>query len=256
MLAETARSLAAQTDRRFSVLISDNHSTEGGEFIEAAATRLLAAGLAVQRVRPPVELGRVEHWNWAHHEAGGEWQKPLFAGDWLGPRYVAELHAARVAHPQCRYIFTSFVYHHGDDPPATVRSAWAGRFVPPEKMRQLVLRYGMQFGPPSAAAFERTAFISAGGYTTALPISADSLLFCTLASRHGALGLAEPLCHFNIHPARFSTGLAQKKTLTLQENITYAFMLVSRARAEGSPIPWFGFVRLLAREFRGYIARK
>ncbi len=40
VLDQTAKSIAAQTDRRFSVLISDNHSTKGTEFIDAAAGQL------------------------------------------------------------------------------------------------------------------------------------------------------------------------------------------------------------------------
>ena len=76
----------------------------------------------------------------------------------------------------------------------------------------------MQFGPPSAAAYERTAFVAAGGYPTPLPICSDSLLFCALASRHGVLGMAEPLCHFNIHGARFSTGLAREAEIHLSGN--------------------------------------
>lgn len=256
VLELTTRSLAAQTDRRFSVLLSDNHSTQGGEALDAAAVKLEEAGIPVRRVRPPFELGRVEHWNWAHHESTGDWLKPLFLGDWLEANYVAELRAAVSGHPECRYVFASFVYHQGDSPAAPLLNPWAGRFIRAEQMEKIVLGKGMQFGPPSAAAYERTAFASLGGYPTTLPICADSLLFCAMASRFGGLGLAEPLCHFNIHGARFSTKLPQQRRNTLRESATYYFMLAYRAWSERAAFSRTAFARLLAREFRAYAAKR
>ncbi len=256
VLEKTVRSLTAQTDRRFSVLLSDNHSTQGLEFLDAAMHELEAAGIATRRARPPFELGRVEHWNWAHHESAAEWLKPLFMGDWLEPAYVAELRAALLGHPEARYVFTSFVYHLGDNPPRTVLNPWAGPFYPAKKMERIVLGNGMQFGPPSVAAYERAVFIALGGYPTTLPICADSLLFCAMASRFGALGLAEPLCHFNIHGARFSTKLPQQRRNTMRESLTYYFMLLCRAWSEKTAFSRIAFARLLAREVRAYFAER
>ena len=254
VLEQTAKSIAAQTDRRFSILISDNYSTKGTEFIDAATALLTGAGISVNRVRPPFELGRVEHWNWAHHLAEADWLKPVFAGDWLELEYVAKLRAAVAAHPDCRYVFSAFVYHRGSNSPVIVRNPWAGRFHSAAEMEQIVLGCGMQFGPPSAAAFERTAFISAGGYPTPLPICSDSLLFCALASRFGAFGLAEPLCHFNIHEARFSTTLPLQRKNTFRETITYYWMLAYRAWADRTSFSKTAFARLLLREARAYFA--
>ncbi len=247
---QTVQSLCTQTDRRFTVLLSDNFSTQGADLIAEAAAQLSAAGIGTRCVRPPMELGRVEHWNWAHYESGADWLKPLFAGDWLERDYVARLRNGMASYADCRYIFCSYVLHLGQNPPTTVVSAWAGRFYPATEMRQTVLRYGMQFGPPSAAAFERAAFISAGGYPTPLPICADSLMFCTLAARFGVLGLAEPLCHFNIHDARFSTSLPGRRRDTFRETMTYCLMLGYRAWAERIPFSRPAFARMLLRETR------
>ncbi len=221
-----------------------------------AAVQLERAGISVNRMRPPFELGRVEHWNWAHHQASGDWLKPVFAGDWLAPDYVARLRAASEGTPDCRYIFCSYVLHRVNEAPASVISAFVGRFYSAAEMQQLVLRNGMQFGPPSAAAFERGAFIEVGGYPTPLPICSDSLMFCTLASRFGVLGLAEPLCHFNIHGARFSTSLPQKRKDTFRESLTYYFMLAYHAWADRVPYSRVSFARLLWRETRGYLSKK
>ena len=57
---DTIDSLLAQTDRRFSVLISDNFSSGGSEQIARAAERLRVGGLAARVIRPPWELGPVQ----------------------------------------------------------------------------------------------------------------------------------------------------------------------------------------------------
>src|SRR3954463_15602664 len=83
VLRQSIASLASQTTRDFSVCLSDNWSVKGQEFFDEAEAQLRAAGVPVRRVRPPVELGRVEHWNWSHHQCEAQWIKPLFGGDWL-----------------------------------------------------------------------------------------------------------------------------------------------------------------------------
>jgi glycosyltransferase involved in cell wall biosynthesis len=249
---KTVESLLAQTDRRFTVLLSDNHSTSGAEIIPAVAKKLASAGIFARCVRPPIELGRVEHWNWAMTESSAEWLKPVFAGDWLEPDYVSIIREAAEENPACRYIFCSYVLHPGSNPPVTVTSPWAGRFRPPSEMQQRVLSHGMQFGPPSAAAYERGAFIAIGGYATTLPICADGLTFCTMASRFGVLGIAEPLCHFNIHDARFSTKLPGRRRDSLRELLTFYGMLGYRAWAGFMPLPAISFARLLWRQGREY----
>ena len=256
VIGQTIKSLVVQTDRNYSVLISDNYSTQGGELIAAAVAQFQAAGIVVRRVQPPFELGRVEHWNWAHYAASTDWLKPVFAGDWLETNYIAKLRAAIIANPSCRYMYASYVLHRVDTAPETVCSPWAGRFQTPTEMERVVLRYGMQFGPPSAAAYEREAFAAVGGYPTALPICSDSLMFCALASRFGALGFAEPLCHFNIHGARFSTALPQRRQDTFRECLTYYLMLGYGAWAERVSFSKPAFARMLARETRAYLSGK
>jgi hypothetical protein len=255
VLQRSIESLAAQTDRNFSVLLSDNHTTKGGELLDAAVSQLQGAGITVRRVKPPFELGRVEHWNWAHHESQANWLKPLFAGDWLDKTYVARLREVIAANPQCRYVFCNYVLHPGNNPTVTSDSPWAGRFRSAAEMDLKVLSHGMQFGPPSAAAMEKTAFITVGGYPTPLPICSDSLMFCTLAARYGVYGIEEPLCHFNIHDARFSTTLPQKKKDTFRETMTYYCMLGYRAWTERVGFSRLGFVRMLAREVRSHRAQ-
>ena len=119
-----------------------------------------------------------------------------------------------------------------------------------EKMRQVVLRKGMQFGPPSVAAFELAAFVVLGGFPTTLPICADNLLFCSMASRFGALGIPRHLCHHNIHGSRFSTNLGDQKRQTLREVLIYQSLLASSAWSARAVFSVPGFLRLTLREIR------
>lgn len=249
VFAKTIDSLVTQTDKNFSVLISDNFSTNGREHIEKALIQLEKAGIAARRVQPPGELGRVEHWNWLHYQSEADWLKPLFAGDWLEPDYIESVRKAGNSDPRCAYIYTGYQYHRGTETITTI-SKWTGRFFTAREMQEVVLRYAMQFGPPSAAAYSRTAFLGLGGYAAELPITADSFLFCTLAARFGAFGVPKALCHFNIHPNRFSTTLPEQRLNTNRETLTYIFTLAYHAWTEKDNFPVGGFLRLLAKEWK------
>ena len=253
---KTVESLALQTDKNFSVLISDNFSTKGQEHIAGALAKLATAGITACKIQPPAELGRVEHWNWLHEQSEADWLKPLFAGDWLEPIYVARLRETVAANPTCRYVFANGYPHRPGKAPETAPNPWTGRFNPPKVMQPGVLRYGMQFGPPSAAAYERQAFRSAGGYEVKLPISADSYLFCKLAALFGVAGMSEPLFHFQLHAARFSHELPGKRREAFRENMTYYFKLARDVRQAGGRIPVIAFSRLLARATRDYLSGK
>lgn len=252
VFATSIDSLAAQTDRGFSVLISDNFSTKGGEHIEDALKKLSAAGIAAKKIQPPSELGRVEHWNWLHGQSQADWLKPLFAGDWLDTSYMARLRETISANPECRYVFSEGCTYFPDRKTSTGKNPWAGRFRTAKEMQDIVLRYGMQFGPPSAAAYARQAFLQAGGYDATLPICADSYLFCKMAALFGAYGMSGPLFHFQIHGARFSYDLRKNRWGPFRESMIYYFRLLRDVRAIGGRVPVVGFSRLLARACRDY----
>lgn len=246
---KTVESLAAQTDKNFSVLISDNFSTTGHEHMAAALAALTDAGLTVKKIRPPAELGRVEHWNWLHYQSAADWLKPLFAGDWLEPDYVATVRGIAAEEPRCAYVYCG--YHlHRDGKTSGGAGHWSGRFFTAEEMQDVVLRYGMQFGPPSAAAYRRDVFLRAGGYEPTLPICADSLLFCKLAARHGAYGVPRVCANFFIHAARFSDTLPKKQRETFREVMRFYADLGLTARHEGWRFPKLGYLRLFARAIR------
>lgn len=247
VFVKTIDSLAAQTDKNFSVLVSDNFSTSGSEQIEIALRKLSAGGIPARKIQPPAEIGRVEHWNWLHYQSKADWLKPLFAGDWLEPDYIATIHKTAQAEPACGYIYCAFRVHR-ETKIETVTQGWTGRFFSAREMQDVVMRYAMQFGPPSAAAYKREFFLKSGGYEPSLPICADSLLFCKLAARNGAYGLSTVLVHFFIHAARFTHTLPGQQRETRREDFRYIAELGLTAWHERWCFPLIGYIRLFARE--------
>lgn len=249
VFGKTIASLAAQTDKNFSVLISDNFSTSGREHLVAAQATLAQAGIAARIIQPPAELGRVEHWNWLHYQSPTDWLKPLFAGDWLEPDYIATVRQTAADEPRCAYIYCGYQYHRAGETQTTVGS-WAGKFFTAQEMQNLVMRFGMQFGPPSVAAYRRDAFLRSGGYEPTLPICADSLLFCKLAARNGAFGVPRACAHFLIHAARFSDSLPGRHRETFREKLRFLGDLGMTAWHERWRFSIWGYLRFFAREVR------
>ncbi len=250
VFGKTITSLVAQTDKHFSVLVSDNFSTSGHEHISNALTVLAAAGIAARKIQPPSELGRVEHWNWLHYQSQADWLKPLFAGDSLEPDYIATVRGVAAGEQRCAYVYCGYHYHRGDETRTTI-GKWTGRFFTPEEMQDVVMRFGMQFGPPSVAAYTREAFLRSGGYEPTLPICADSLLFCKLAARNGAFGVPRACAHFLIHAARFSDTLPGKRRQTFREKLRFVSDLGLTAWHERWQFPLLGYLRQWVREIRG-----
>jgi hypothetical protein len=246
---KTADSLVSQTERNFSVIISDNFSTTGHEHLDAVLAKFATARIKARKIRPPTELGRVEHWNWLHYQSSAEWMKPLFAGDWIEPDYVSSCCAALGRVPECAYMACEFIHHHGENRMHVSLPVTAG-FYGPAESQDAVLRFGMQFGPPSAAIYRRDVFLKSGGYDPMLPICADSYLYCKLAARHGIYRLGKPLAHFLLHTARFSHSLPEKQRAAFREKMCFYAKLGVTAWHERWRFPLFGYARLFAREIR------
>lgn len=234
-LLETAASLVAQTERGFGVVLSDNHSTSGGEFIEQARTLLEDAGIPAKVVRPPGELGRVEHWNWAHGQATADWLKPLFVGDLLAPEYVARVGERVRARPAARFIRCEMEVRSPEGSHAT-RAPSAREALTPAEFLQLFPHRGNWIGGPVNSAFHRLAWQLAGGYMPQLPACADLQLAVTMILRHGLELIPEPLAIFQLHTQRFSHGIGRRKVNGCFE----LWMILRQARnyCLNTNLPW------------------
>lgn len=232
----TIQSLLAQTDRNFGVLLSDNHSSTGTQWLEAARAQMEAAGIQVRQLRPPAELGRVEHWNWAHFASEANWMKPLFVGDTLEPEYVARLRERVTAQPGARLVRCGhFVVTPTGSIPAVQPPLPVERFSPREMLPHFP-QHGNWLGGPVNFAYERTAFRGAGGFETQLPAAADLHLFVTLALRYGVEFLHEPLATFYLHEERFSHGIRRRRVNVALE--TWFILRQARTFCLENGLPW------------------
>ncbi len=186
-LAQTVASLVSQTDRDFRVLLSDNFSTTGIDSVMAAQKQLTAAAITVRCVKPPFELRRIEHWNWAHAESRAEWLKPLPPGGTLKPTYVQQLKERISQQPKAQIVRCGLEMEPGAQFPAAKPSLTPTEFLEyfPAQMEWIAGSVNM--------AYRRTAWLAAGGYSPQLPGCASLNLNVTLALHHGLENLPEKL---------------------------------------------------------------
>lgn len=242
VLMQTIDSLLAQTDRGFGVLLSDNFSSKGLEFFDLGAKQLASAGIAVRRVKPPFELGRVEHWNWAHAQGEGEWLKPLFVGDLLKPDYVEQILKRIQAPTPADIIRCEF---EAASPARTVISQAPSTqaFLTPAEFVEQYLAHGNWLGGPINVCCRRTAWRAAGGYSVQLPACADVNLYFRLALGRGLETIPECLATFQLHDQRFSHGITKRRVNGCFE----IWLMLRQARnfclAAGIPWPRFGVSR-------------
>jgi hypothetical protein len=242
-LDQTIDSLVSQTDRGFAVLLSDNYSTSGSERIEAARRRMEESGIETRLVRPPFELSRVEHWNWAHYSAEASWLKPLFVGDTLAPTFVERLRERVISSPAARLIRCGFEMITPDGTQPSVDPPIDGPRLSPEEFLSHYPAKGNWLGGPINVAYERIAFRSIGGYPTQLPGAADLHLLVTLALRSGIELLPERLAAFHLHDQRFSHGIRGRRVIGSLELWIILMQALNDSRQRGLPWPHAG-VRL------------
>lgn len=257
VLLKTARSLLAQTERGFSVLLSDNGAGAESAVATEAMRMLGEASIPVRLIRPPEELGRVEHWNWSHRQASAEWIKPLFVGDWLEPGYAAATRAAIEARSGAEIVNCSFRRHLPGG--ALDDALYPGGFRSPAEVMEEACREGNNFGGPINICFRKLAFELVGGYPPALPVSADFWLILMLALRGGLYTCPEVLANFNFHPDRFTTNFPYDRIDGDRELFIILLAATSQANFSGLPVDlklrnrFFG--RLLKRKVKGRLQR-
>lgn len=211
ILLESIDSLVAQTRKNFAVLISDNHSTSGLEVIDEARRKLEAAAIPIRIVRPPWELSRVDHWNWAHSEAKADWLKPLFVGDLLFPAYIEKVFERVTERPEARFIRCEFETRRQDMPAIVSRAPVSDASLTPAEFLRCYPHLGNWIGGPVNVAYHALAWQISGGYMPQLPACADLQLYVTMILRHGLELISVPLAAFQLHPQRFSHRIGTRR---------------------------------------------
>jgi hypothetical protein len=191
-VSETIPSLLAQTDRRFSVLISDNFAEQSGAVVNRAVELLAAGGIAVRRMKPPAPMSLIEHWNWTHAQSEADWLKPLLPGDKLMPHFVEKvLQRAALNKPakliQCDYVIQ--FHTDGVSNPVVFNSTslTAAEFF------EVFARQGNCIGGPLNVCYRRDAFFAAGGLGVHLSYYAHYNLHLRLCLESGVEIIPEML---------------------------------------------------------------
>jgi hypothetical protein len=249
-LLETGASLVAQTERGFGVVVSDNFSTSGAEFVEEFSRMLAAAEIPVRRVRPPFELGRVQHWNWAHAQGEADWLKPLFTGDLLLPRYVEKLRERLVKNPAAQIVRCEFEQRTPTGNFPAARAPFSNLRLSSAQFLEFFPLLGNWLGGPINIAYARTAWQASGGYAVQLPACADLQLSALLALQHGLEVLHEPLAVFQLHGQRFSSGIRGRRVIGCVELWLILRQLKNFCATRDLPWPDFGVARGVARQAR------
>ncbi len=248
VLKKTVASLLAQTDKRFSVLISDNYSSKGVEELEEAERLLKGSGIVVTRVKPPRELKRVAHWNWAHSQSTAEWIKPLFVGDFLEATYVEKV-LARAGRTKSNLIRCEFQWV----TPTFVNTAPAptkALHLSSAEYLEFFPQLGNWMGSPISVCYRRTAFLGAGGYAVHLPACADYNLYIRLTLEAGVEIIHESLATLQIHEERFSHGITKRRVNGCFE--LWLMLRQAKIYCANNKLPWpkYGVAKGLWKQYR------
>ena len=191
-LAATIASLVAQTDRRFSVLLSNNLAPGASATPNEAERKLIAAGITVRRAKPPKDVSLVEHWNLAHHEATADWLKPLAPGEHLQPGYVGALLARIAERPHARFIRCDAEIN-TDWGTEVLRAPFSQAAISPAEVVAFFPKRIDWLSRLVNVAYRRPAWLAAGGFSPQFPAFAALNLNVILALHHGVENIAPPL---------------------------------------------------------------
>jgi hypothetical protein len=192
VLRQTIQSLTAQANHSFSVLISDNSSSKGIEFIDESVEHLQQTGIAVRCVSAPFEMARIVHWNWSHAQSQAEWIKPLLPGAQLKATYVERLLQRASERPHAALLRCD----------ADVRTEWGAEVLrAPSAPTSLTPAEFLDYFPARVdwignllnVAFRRVAWRALGGYPVHLPACAPVSLNALLSLHYGMENLPESL---------------------------------------------------------------
>lgn len=208
-IAETLRSILAQTFADFEVIVTDNCSTDD--------TTVIVRRFSDPRLRllmNETNLGAVGNFNRALMEARGRRVKLVCADDVLMPTCLEEQLAALDSCPGAVMICSArrIIDQSG-------RSWVVRRFPGPSGRlpgRQAIakaLRTGTNpFGEPAAVLMDRQALQRAGGFSEQWRFCVDLDLWCRMLEHGDAVIQKIPLCEFRVSPDSWSSRLVANQS--------------------------------------------
>lgn len=197
----TLRSLHGQGGPGCALLISDNYSTDGNPWQEALAE---LTGWEIRMLKPPAELGRVEHWNWALGESSAGVVKLMMSGDVLEPGAIESMRAAFAANASVGLVFGQNRIREVDKEYVT-GAPRDGGLLAREEFIALSLRYFGFTGTLSGVAFRGDVLRAALPFQKEHAWTADWRLCARCLDLAPAWYLPQPVCILDRTIARFSS---------------------------------------------------
>jgi glycosyltransferase involved in cell wall biosynthesis len=216
-IAETLRSILAQTYTEFELLVTDNRSTDGTVEIVRSFT-----DPRIRLVINDTNLGAVGNFNHALAQARGGRVKIVCADDVLAPTCLAEQMAALDAAPGAVLACSArrIVDHRGR---AWMVRRFPGRSgrVPGREAIARAIRTGTNaFGEPVAVLFDRDAAIRAGGFDANWQFCVDIDFWCRLLTQGDAVIQSAVLCSFRVSRGSWSAALGAAQADEFERFVT------------------------------------
>lgn len=196
--------ILSQSVRPREVVVVDDASTDSSLGVLAGYAR---RDPVVRVLRNEANRGVNPTYNRGVAETAGEYLLLAAADDYLLPGFIEKSVARLEQHPAAGLCFAHDAHQVGDAGPVVDHpSGWgpAGYYPPAavvEKLRHCI--------PGHAVVCRRGPLLAAGGYRPELAWYSDWFAFLTVAFRHGACHLPEPLAVRVLLPGGYSAGARQ-----------------------------------------------
>jgi glycosyltransferase involved in cell wall biosynthesis len=209
-IAETVKSVLAQTMDDFEIVVVDNCSDDDTvEIVESFADE------RIRLLRNDTNIGVEANWNRAVEEARGRYVKLLCADDVLYPHALAQQAAALDAHPRAAFAAAKRDII-GADGRVLLRGRGLAKLageVDPAAALKAVVRSGTNpFGEPVAVLMRDSARRAAGGFSAKSPYMIDVDLWCRLLDHGTVVAEAETVGAFRVSQGSWSVELARDQT--------------------------------------------
>lgn len=200
-LAETLRSVAAQTHRNLEIIIVDDASTDSTAEVAEA---FCAGDPRARLIRSPVNRGLAPTRNIGLRSARGEWVAPIDADDLWHPLNIERQLAAALGAPALPGLV--FAWHRLVDKEGFVTGS--GERWTLDGCSLCRLAYCNAVGNGSSALFLRPAMLECGGYDETLSEACeDYMLELQIARRYPVASVPQHLAGWRQHERNMSADL-------------------------------------------------
>lgn len=203
-IADTLRSILAQTYQDFELIVTDNRSTDETVQVVRSFT-----DPRIRLIINDTNIGAIGNFNQALAAARGKRVKIVCADDLLEPtclaKQVAALDSEAGAVLAC--CARRIVDHRGRRWMVRRFPGRAGRVSGREAIARALRTGTNPFGEPVAVLMDREALIRARGFDASWKYCVDVDLWCRLLSHGDAVIQSDELCSFRVGPGSWSTNL-------------------------------------------------